>query len=845
MTVRELAQPKTSDSATPSPVFSRKPLDKSFYRGPALEGGDPANLRFGHNFGEIQVVGPCFKHTCPPGFQAKLKIGQPGDKYEQEADRVAEQVMRIPEPQVQRKGCLSCTGKDEDEEIRATPIADQITPLVQRQGRMPEEEKEEEEIVQARRDTGQSGRVTSEFASSVQSSRRGGQPLTRSARDYFEPRFGQDFSRVRVHTDTNAAKSAGTLNARAYTIGHDIVFGGEHYAFNSASGKKLMAHELTHVLQQTGGPGRPGTSDTVSHPQDRSEKQADAVSSLIVKGIRLPPDWRAVADARIKRETWYRGGAEGVGSASHGAVIHDLGDGMYMTDSPEVAQRYAQLRAGETPSTARAWSANVDRSSLGRVLDLTTDSRWQAHMERVVSEGTKMKDLLKFPGKNYWHIFEGFLKEHGLKLSDYDAIIGPEAQRGGKQICIRNPEIAAKVKSGFKPMAVEPLRAAEPAKPGATAEEVGKPGAKGAAAGEAGQGPSLYKVGARYKILSSMKGAGGTIVSELEVVFKEGLDAVNKATSKGGKPVPARMVIRITQSAKGVLLGAEAVEGPAVLAETLARQALETLPKSSGGGPAGGTAAGAAKAVSPWVRGIAWGGLALFAVVTGYQFATAPPKEKPRVAVTAAAGFAGAAGGTYLVCNLILGIETLGWSLLICALPAGGLSGYAASEIAGAVYDEATATPVEKELHRMQSQPVNAQRLFFAMVAMRAGNEGVAVTGDFIRDFYTAVPSDLTEQELLTLISQLRQVGPNATLATVLHYLIAAIEGLPGRGPHPVPDIGPIYTIPGAIPGVRDRIRYDLTGSDRVLIFPEPKEPRPGEPEPKGVRTQPIIEIQF
>lgn len=80
--------------------------------------------------------------------------------------------------------------------------------------------------------------------------RGGGQPLPESARTYFEPRFGYDFSQVRIHTDAPAAESARAVNALAYTVAADVVFGAEQYAPETTDGKRLLAHELTHVVQQ-------------------------------------------------------------------------------------------------------------------------------------------------------------------------------------------------------------------------------------------------------------------------------------------------------------------------------------------------------------------------------------------------------------------------------------------------------------------------------------------------------------------------------------------------------------------------------------------------------------------
>src|SRR5207253_648342 len=73
-----------------------------------------------------------------------------------------------------------------------------------------------------------------------------------STRSFMEPRFGHDFSQVRVHTDERAAESARSVNALAYTAGQDVVFGGGQYEPGTNEGKKLLAHELTHVVQQHG-----------------------------------------------------------------------------------------------------------------------------------------------------------------------------------------------------------------------------------------------------------------------------------------------------------------------------------------------------------------------------------------------------------------------------------------------------------------------------------------------------------------------------------------------------------------------------------------------------------------
>ncbi|MGH9255750.1 MAG: DUF4157 domain-containing protein, partial [Vicinamibacterales bacterium] len=80
-----------------------------------------------------------------------------------------------------------------------------------------------------------------------------GQPLPSSVRSFFEPRFGADLSQVRVHTDAAAQQSARDIDANAYTVGPNIVFGRGRFAPETEGGRRLLAHELTHTLQQTNG----------------------------------------------------------------------------------------------------------------------------------------------------------------------------------------------------------------------------------------------------------------------------------------------------------------------------------------------------------------------------------------------------------------------------------------------------------------------------------------------------------------------------------------------------------------------------------------------------------------
>jgi len=115
-----------------------------------------------------------------------------------------------------------------------------------------------------------------------------GQPLDRQTRAFFEPQFGHDFSKVRVHTDAEAAESAHTVNALGYTVGPQIVFGTGQYRPGEPSGKRLLAHELTHIVQQRGeapatGPLRVGPLD------DSHEREATSIQRAVEAGNMLPP----------------------------------------------------------------------------------------------------------------------------------------------------------------------------------------------------------------------------------------------------------------------------------------------------------------------------------------------------------------------------------------------------------------------------------------------------------------------------------------------------------------------------------------------------------------------------
>lgn len=202
-----------------------------------------------------------------PRVQAKLTVGPPGDVYEREADRVADEVMRIPEPEgrVQRV-CAEC-----EEEMQRQPA--------------PAKEENEDKMMRAKETPGRVPEVTPDMESRLAALRGGGEPLPSSERAFFEPRFGRDFSDVRIHSGPEAVNLAQQIQARAFTLGDSVVFGSGQYAPGARAGRQLLAHELTHVVQQRGGgtarEASPGFSSTPSEIREKALPVSQVSQSMI------------------------------------------------------------------------------------------------------------------------------------------------------------------------------------------------------------------------------------------------------------------------------------------------------------------------------------------------------------------------------------------------------------------------------------------------------------------------------------------------------------------------------------------------------------------------------------
>ena len=215
----------------------------------------------------------------PHTIQPKLTIGQPGDPYEREADAMADEVVQKSlankaEPAVQPK-CSTCQGEEDNavlpklQRMNKEEEDEIATPKLQRMGEEGEEEVQmksqtdhpegfvdEEEMMYNQptqlKSSGGPAVASDELSDQITQHKGSGQPLEKETRGEMESAFGADFGNVRVHTGAASVQMNQDLNAQAFTHGSDVHFNSGKYDPGSTEGKRLLAHELTHVVQQGG-----------------------------------------------------------------------------------------------------------------------------------------------------------------------------------------------------------------------------------------------------------------------------------------------------------------------------------------------------------------------------------------------------------------------------------------------------------------------------------------------------------------------------------------------------------------------------------------------------------------
>ncbi len=266
-------------------------------------------------------------------FQAKLKIGQPGDKFEKEADSVAENVANRTGngPAVQRMG-----GEELQRVAISTPMEDEKLGTAEERMRedqliqeMPEEEEgmqmqeeeeearmqaeeeeegmqmqEEEEELQAKHDGKGASRMASQkLSEKVKSARGKGRPIPEQTRKRMEASFGVDLSSVRIHTGKEAEEMCKALNAQAFTIGKDIFFNSGKFNPETTSGERLLAHELTHVLQQKQGAILKKAEAGQSPALRKSSKPAKGIGENAPQEPRARNSWLRKLRSRLGLKT--------------------------------------------------------------------------------------------------------------------------------------------------------------------------------------------------------------------------------------------------------------------------------------------------------------------------------------------------------------------------------------------------------------------------------------------------------------------------------------------------------------------------------------------------------------
>lgn len=232
-------------------------------------------------------------HTPVRNMQAKLTLNVTRDAYEQEADRVAAQVMRMSDPQTE-----------------STPEVSGHIAGVQREcacgGSCYHGRSEYHSKVQVKASSPDAASGVEAPPIVHEALRSQGQQLDSATRAFMEPRFGHDFSQVRVHTNQKAAESARAVGAKAYTVGNSLVFGAEEYAPGSAIGQRLLTHELVHVVQQQGNaspalqrtpvPTWAGEFDTDLYDTQESIRDGDKASYGLNIRLKFKPGEKVNAD---------------------------------------------------------------------------------------------------------------------------------------------------------------------------------------------------------------------------------------------------------------------------------------------------------------------------------------------------------------------------------------------------------------------------------------------------------------------------------------------------------------------------------------------------------------------
>jgi hypothetical protein len=368
--------------------------------------------------------------------QSELTVGAPDDVYEQEADRIADEIMGMETPSsplglrrgLQRKQMQRCPcgGRLEDEEKQMSrgDSGDEEPMCAECRAKASKLRRKATDEVASRQPAAP---LVDEVLAS------GGQPLDRPVRQFMEPRFGHDFSRVRIHTDERASQSAQAVNALAYTVGNNVVFSSGRYAPESTEGRRLLAHELAHVVQQgDAGDARRLDSSTILRAIDPSKGEpirAELDSLIYVSNSNLESLWaglgtdlpEAINDGTIVTQTpnektgklesyrdlWWRSIGENISVKNAGQPVWNS----FAWDSVYLARSYVSSKKQHFEDlvtqlkSAKAQNVSVpppNQSTAGGVEDenkqmsRSTEAKPMEDARRLVDSATLLDFLLNW-----------------------------------------------------------------------------------------------------------------------------------------------------------------------------------------------------------------------------------------------------------------------------------------------------------------------------------------------------------------------------------------------------------------------------------------------------------------
>lgn len=318
--------------------------------------------RFGDDFSRITV------HASPgANIQSKLKIGAPGDRYEQEADRVADQVMRMDEQDKSPELMGVSAAHDQPSSNFIQRLSADRSPSFE-DAIIVEEEESEGRTVQTLRPQNQlsgTGAVSEQQLDGSQS----GAPLDQNVRQFMEARFGANFSAVKIHADGHAGALCNSLNARAFTCGSSIYFGNNEYQPNSQDGKRVLAHELTHVVQQ--GASKAHSPRMIQRLSARGRVLRHGVApwgaggpvgtdyEVTTDGGSIIPGWQAYYPYRQRYRHWCHGHSTGSYVNYDYSVYSGAGLRTVMADEYQNIPP-AQTRAGDLA----VWTQGMNHSAI-------------------------------------------------------------------------------------------------------------------------------------------------------------------------------------------------------------------------------------------------------------------------------------------------------------------------------------------------------------------------------------------------------------------------------------------------------------------------------------------------